>query len=79
MSLHIQWMRFKRECLAGRSRSEIAAAKDMFYAGAAAAADALLKLFHDDKRTVAQRLTSMHSIANEMEEYKNSIAARATK
>lgn len=43
MSLHYQWIRFRRECLRGRNMLEISAAKQMFYAGACAAADAIFK------------------------------------
>lgn len=44
MTLHIQWMRFKRECLRGQTRDQIAASKAIFYAGASAATDKLVHL-----------------------------------
>lgn len=46
MNLHYQWVRFRRECLRGQTRQEISAAKLIFYAGACAAGDTLLRNFN---------------------------------
>lgn len=79
MTLHIEWMRFKRECLDGRSKAEVSAARDMWYSGALAATDALLKLFHDDARSIKERMRSINAVATEARHFQESVVKRAKK
>jgi hypothetical protein len=71
MILETQFKRFKRECLQGRSQAEVRAAKDMFYAGAAAMLHSALDGKNADRRLAA--------LFKEMERFQRLTAVRAKK
>lgn len=66
MTLHIEWMRFKKICLAGQGREAIRNAKRIFYAGAVAY-DYLAVKTHANPRRVA-------SLLNELKVFRNASA-----
>lgn len=78
MALHIEWVRFKRECLRGLSKDEIAAIKNVYYAGAAAAAHLTRRIIYDDLRSAGQRVWSLDAIGKELERWRALMSAKAS-
>lgn len=77
MSLHIQWMRFRRECLKGQSKDQIRAAKQLFYCGAAAAADSIIKHINVARAPTSLGLRCINGVQTELRQFQEKAAKEA--
>lgn len=73
-----EWKRFFDGVLAGEGRSakEIRGLRDVFYAGSAAAIDAVGKILGDSKLTTGQKYRALAVLMKEMKRFQQGVMAR---
>lgn len=79
MSIHTQWIRFKRECLKGQSKEQHQVAKQLFYCGAAASADILLQRITIGRAPSAMDVRVIYGVQGELRRFQELAALNASK
>jgi hypothetical protein len=78
LTLFVEWERFRKVCLKGRSKEDVAGIRDIFYAGALATG-ALLSDISKSDLTPEQQNLEVARVYREMTQWQAQAKARAAK